>query len=359
MWSVILLAAIRRRRLNREIEMAQSRIRIDELAERLRHEMRTVVHTLVMNHGVNLQQTELINVMLRHNGFIDSYEIQLDFNNRLHYLIRLPVEDFHDFDNYQEELSRFLVACYNEARATMLVDEPQRANMTATEVQRRQAELVHNRLAAHVQPNTFGPIIDRIADMIEPAGTRFIEGGLRNEKASARAIELLEKHLSKVQLAQFKEHGSFLVVGCDTQRVYKIRSDKENFNVECVMNGDRWCFVPEGNCPMGDRLLAQKIALETDEIRTLTNIANFNAGSDGSHRRLEAMRRVRVELQGGGGGYGACAGGPGSITFTEVRGVGDFTVGSGASGGGCSGEPGQCSGGGIGVGTNGAGGADF
>ena len=36
-----------------------------------------------------------------------------------------------------------------------------------------------------------------------------------------------------------------------------------------------WCFVPEGRLVPGDVMLAQKIALETSEIRALSVAINF------------------------------------------------------------------------------------
>ena len=36
-----------------------------------------------------------------------------------------------------------------------------------------------------------------------------------------------------------------------------------------------WCFLPEGRLVPGDVMLAQKIALETSEIRTLSVAINF------------------------------------------------------------------------------------
>ena len=39
-----------------------------------------------------------------------------------------------------------------------------------------------------------------------------------------------------------------------------------------------WCFGPEGHLPLGDVMLAQKLALETDEQAALA-IANRNSGT--------------------------------------------------------------------------------
>jgi hypothetical protein len=39
-----------------------------------------------------------------------------------------------------------------------------------------------------------------------------------------------------------------------------------------------WCFGPEGQLPIGDVILAQKIALETNE-RAALAVANRNSGT--------------------------------------------------------------------------------
>ena len=92
----------------------------------------------------------------------------------------------------------------------------------------------------------------------------------------ARALRLLRSWLSPRQRSDFDRNGYFDVVGSDTGRGYRIRrgtSGNVNEIDEYGWLARGWCFVPLGGLTEGDVMLAQKIALETDEERTLS-IAN-------------------------------------------------------------------------------------
>jgi hypothetical protein len=97
----------------------------------------------------------------------------------------------------------------------------------------------------------------------------------------ARGITLLRKWLSPEQQAQFDALRHFDVIGCDTGRRYRIRHGTTP-NVheidadECPVMG--WCFVPSGPLVPGDVLLAQKIALETNERAALAVANRFPIG---------------------------------------------------------------------------------
>jgi len=95
-------------------------------------------------------------------------------------------------------------------------------------------------------------------------------------KAEQRAYTLLKRWLSTEQTAQLERHGYFEVRGSHSGKRYRIRSNR-NMNIEEIDdNGSRvavWCFGPMGNLPLGDHMLAQKIALETDEQAALA-VAN-------------------------------------------------------------------------------------
>ena len=84
----------------------------------------------------------------------------------------------------------------------------------------------------------------------------------------ARGRRLLFEWLSPAQRAQFEEHRYFDVVGCDTGKTYRIHYGTAA-NVHEIDGDGRatmgWCFVPSGFLVPGDVMLAQKIALETDE----------------------------------------------------------------------------------------------
>ena len=92
----------------------------------------------------------------------------------------------------------------------------------------------------------------------------------------ARGKALLREWLSPEQKAQFDASKCFDVVGCDSERRYRI-SHGTGTNVHEIDDAGRpvmgWCFVPSGHLVAGDVMLAQKIALETNE-RAALAVAN-------------------------------------------------------------------------------------
>ena len=92
----------------------------------------------------------------------------------------------------------------------------------------------------------------------------------------ARGITLLRQWLSPEQRAQFDASKCFDVIGRDSGRRYRIRHGTET-NVHELDDAGRpvmgWCFVPSGHLVAGDVMLAQKIALETNE-RAALAVAN-------------------------------------------------------------------------------------
>ena len=92
----------------------------------------------------------------------------------------------------------------------------------------------------------------------------------------ARGITLLRQWLSPAQKAQSDPSKCFDVVGCDSGRRYRI-SHGTGTNVHELDDAGRpvmgWCFVPSGHLVAGDVMLAQKIALETNE-RAALAVAN-------------------------------------------------------------------------------------
>ena len=97
----------------------------------------------------------------------------------------------------------------------------------------------------------------------------------------ARGITLLRKWLSPKQQAQFDVFRHFDVIGCDTGRRYRIRHGTAT-NVHEIDAAGRlvmgWCFVPSGPLVAGDIMLAQKIALETNEHAALAVANRFPVG---------------------------------------------------------------------------------
>ena len=94
----------------------------------------------------------------------------------------------------------------------------------------------------------------------------------------ARGRRLLRRWLSEGQLAQFDTFNFFDVVGCHTARRYRIyyatsANVEELDEVGCPLM--RYCFIPMGYLAPGDVMLAQKIALETDEVAALAAANKF------------------------------------------------------------------------------------
>jgi hypothetical protein len=91
----------------------------------------------------------------------------------------------------------------------------------------------------------------------------------RRTQAVERSIELLRSWLTSGQLRQFDRHGWFIVRGSDTGERYRINYANVAYNVHELDDNDRvvqrFCVVPEGELPVGDVMLAQKIAFETEE----------------------------------------------------------------------------------------------
>jgi hypothetical protein len=95
----------------------------------------------------------------------------------------------------------------------------------------------------------------------------------------ARGITLLREWLSPMQRAQFDASKSFDVVGSDSGKRYRILYGKVT-NVHEIDDAGQpvkgLCFVPSEHLVAGDVMLAQKIALETNERATLAVANRFN-----------------------------------------------------------------------------------
>ena len=110
---------------------------------------------------------------------------------------------------------------------------------------------------------------------------------LRNE----RGITLLREWLSREQNAQFAAFGHFDVIGCDTGSRYRICPGTQANVHELDAAGQPvmgWCFVPSGSLVMGDVMLAQKIALETNERNALSIANRFSVGARTSQRLISS-----------------------------------------------------------------------
>lgn len=113
----------------------------------------------------------------------------------------------------------------------------------------------------------------RPAHRLVPAGG---PNGAGSDKARQRGEALLKENLRPEQLEAYERTGTFDAIGCHTGRRYRIDKN-ENFNVQLIDARDkilaRLCFQPGEPLVTGDRMLAQKIALENDE-RDALDVAN-------------------------------------------------------------------------------------
>ncbi|MET3840418.1 hypothetical protein [Bradyrhizobium sp. OAE829] len=101
---------------------------------------------------------------------------------------------------------------------------------------------------------------------------------LFRSESEKRAIKLLCEWLSPEQLAQFEKHESFEVTGCQSGKRYRIRYGTAANIYELDQYGhpkSGWCLVPNEPLVPGDVMLAQKIALETDELSALAVAKSF------------------------------------------------------------------------------------
>ena len=94
----------------------------------------------------------------------------------------------------------------------------------------------------------------------------------------ARGLKLLKEWLSPEQLAQYDANSFFDVTGCDSGTRYRIHHGAAMNVVEIDDVGRAcagWCFIPKACLVAGDVMLAQKLALETDEHGALAIARNF------------------------------------------------------------------------------------
>jgi hypothetical protein len=110
-------------------------------------------------------------------------------------------------------------------------------------------------------------------------GAEALRDRLRIENDSeTRGLKLLREWLSPEQLAQYDAGSYFDVTGSDSGKRYRIHHGA-SMNVHEIDGVGRprvgWCFVPNADLAAGDVMLAQKIALETDERGALAVAKKF------------------------------------------------------------------------------------
>jgi hypothetical protein len=104
----------------------------------------------------------------------------------------------------------------------------------------------------------------------------------KESSREARGLRLLRNWLSSEQCVQLDAKRNFDVIGCDSGKRYRIHygimsNVHEIDTAGCPKVG--WCFMPVGQLVAGDVMLAQKIALETNEFAVLA-VANKQLASN-------------------------------------------------------------------------------
>jgi hypothetical protein len=103
---------------------------------------------------------------------------------------------------------------------------------------------------------------------------------LQCTNAEMRAENLLKDWLSAEQLAQYEAYRYFDVIGGRSGTLYRVRYGTA-MNITQLSPGGKveagLCFVPCEPLVAGDVMLAQKIALETDEWSALAVARRFSA----------------------------------------------------------------------------------
>jgi hypothetical protein len=122
----------------------------------------------------------------------------------------------------------------------------------------------------------------RQPDRIDPS-SRYVPGFRYGYgEREARGLGLLKEWLSPEQFAQYDAKS------CHSGKRYRI-SHGTSMNIHELDGAGRphvgWCFAPKGHLVAGDVMLAQKIALETDERGTLA-VANKFLVSTGRRNTL-------------------------------------------------------------------------
>ena len=95
---------------------------------------------------------------------------------------------------------------------------------------------------------------------------------LGDEKAHRQGLRLLKQNLSPGQSNQLELLNYFDVVGGKTGTLYRIHMGDRINVAQLDASGNcvgGLCFLPKGGLPIGDTMLAQKLALELFEIEAL------------------------------------------------------------------------------------------
>jgi hypothetical protein len=166
---------------------------------------------------------------------------------------------------------------YQAIDFTELFQQQPPRHPTATEVRELQRQMERDMLAyANQAPERPAALtVETITRAMRMMRGEVGRGAVTAE-AETKAERLLLDWLSPDQKQQYQENKSFIVVGSDTGRRYRIMPGRA-YNVMKLTDGDqadgKICFQPSGAPAIGDIMLAQKIALETREREALA-VAN-------------------------------------------------------------------------------------
>jgi hypothetical protein len=137
----------------------------------------------------------------------------------------------------------------------------------------------------------------QVYDHIRPPYVRAPEAPSPDDaKANERAVETLKRYLSPEQLTNYKTDQSFIVTGNYTGTLYRILP-KSSVNILELYNSKmprrKWCFIPQDNLPLADRMLMQKLCLEADEQETMRIAHDQGRPDDVPSRHLTAEQAER------------------------------------------------------------------
>ena len=113
--------------------------------------------------------------------------------------------------------------------------------------------------------------------------------------SQTRGVKLLREWLSPEQLTQYDATGYFHVIGSESGKRYRICHGTAMNVYEIGFAGNPrngWCFVPNAPLVAGDVMLAQKIALETDERGALVVAKKFLPSASAFANTALARQRV-------------------------------------------------------------------
>jgi len=115
------------------------------------------------------------------------------------------------------------------------------------------------------------------------------------ETAEQGSMRLLRAHLNALQRQQFDEHGWFDVVGGQSGHQYRVHRAYVTNVQELGADGvcvQVLCFSPRGHLPLGDVLLAQKVALELFESDALAVACRWPASAARRYTNLQFILRA-------------------------------------------------------------------